>query len=542
MVALLGRLWAALVSAAQFLFPVLGKAGRSRELRWALHIALVVLVLVALFWVGKINQDALGRHIHLDRDQVPFYLPALALAIYGLLWLGWWLWTLLTVEQEESPYPDIDTAWDEARRALEQAGYSLDAAPLFLVFGKPAGTEEALFEASGMSLPVKRVPPRVAAPLHLYAGRDAIFVTCAGASLLGQLADLLAGVKEPVPEQPADAGGGPSIRLGGGTLVPDANIRKIMEINRRADREGRKLNEEDRRQIAKLLMRDEALQDHMLDKAKQSVLKDPHRMAEAAARLRRLCQLIARDRRPFCPVNGLLFLIPVGGAASEVDASLTGEVCQRDFAEARRALQVDCPVLGVLCDMEKIPGFREFRDSFDPEQLQSRLGQRYQLVPDLDEGEIAADLDGALEWIGNATIPGWVYKFFDVESGANREEGVAKLRKNARLYQFMGTMRERTGRLRRILTHGLLEQKDGHPLFAGCYAAGTGRAEADQAFIPGIFRVLTREQDNVAWTRAALEEEEGYHRMRSAGMIVLGVLAVLDVALVVAAWLMRDKS
>src|SRR5262249_4367618 len=233
----------------------------------------------------------------------------------------------------------------------------------------------------------------------------------------------------------------------------------------------------------------------------------------------------------FCSINGLLFLIPVGGAASDSDASLTGEVCQRDYAEARAALQVDCPVFTLVCDTETIPGFQEFRAGFAEEELAGRVGQRYPLVPHLSDDEVAASIDAAIGWIGDATIPGWVYKFFQVEKTDSREEAAEALRKNARLYQFLGTMRERTRRLSRIITRGLLDQKDHQPMFAGCYVAGTGRAEDQQAFSAGVFRRLVAEQDNVAWTQQALDNEAEYQRMLGIGYITIAMMAIVDVAL-----------
>jgi len=231
----------------------------------------------------------------------------------------------------------------------------------------------------------------------------------------------------------------------------------------------------------------------------------------------------------------LLFLIPVGGAASDSDASLTGEICQRDLATARSALQIDCPVFTLVCDLETIPGFREFRTSFAEEELAGRLGQSFPFVPDVRPDEVAVKVDESIEWISEATIPGWVYKFLQVEKAAGREESAETVRKNARLYQFLGTVRERIRRLKRIISHGLLEQSDGQPMFPGCYLAGTGRAEPDQAFIAGVFRRLLRDdaQNAVAWTQEALDKEAEYHRLLNIGYIVLAVLAVANVALIV---------
>ena len=78
------------------------------------------------------------------------------------------------------------SAWKEAVEALERAGIHLDHTPLFLVLGGCSSGEEALFQAAAIKAQVKQVPKDPAQPLHVTANTDGIWVTCAGASVLGQ--------------------------------------------------------------------------------------------------------------------------------------------------------------------------------------------------------------------------------------------------------------------------------------------------------------------------------------------------------------------
>ena len=68
--------------------------------------------------------------------------------------------------------------------------------PLFLVLGRPAGSEKSLFSAGGLRLAVKQVPRRIDAPLWFSANADAVYVTASGASLLGRYAGLLHGLSD----------------------------------------------------------------------------------------------------------------------------------------------------------------------------------------------------------------------------------------------------------------------------------------------------------------------------------------------------------
>src|SRR5262249_38065845 len=137
----------------------------------------------------------------------PFWLPILFLLLYALLYTGWWIYRILVAPAEATFFPDIDEAWEEAVQALDQAGISLSEPPLFLVLGRTETPEEQLFQASGINWIVKQAPVGTRHPLHVYANRDVIFVTCAGASLLGRQAALLS-LESIADESAGDAGGG----------------------------------------------------------------------------------------------------------------------------------------------------------------------------------------------------------------------------------------------------------------------------------------------------------------------------------------------
>src|SRR5262249_28902346 len=137
---------------------------------------------------------------------------------------------------------------------------------------------------------------------------------------------------------------------------------------------------------------------------------------EASARLRYLCRLIARDRQPYCPVNGILLLVPFAGTASEEQAQRTGGVCQTDLLTARRAWRVQCPVFPLVCDLETVPGFREFVGRIPPTLRRNRLGQRFPLVPDLPEALAVQESVGrSVQALCQSLVPIWVFKLFRVE-------------------------------------------------------------------------------------------------------------------------------
>src|SRR5262245_14259531 len=330
----------------EWLLPLAPEGGARRlnpVVRWVLHLLVLAVVLVVLFLLNKAFKiDGL---IPQPRALAPFWLPILFLLLYLLGWVSWWLWKLLLPEEVVSSFPDIDAAWDEAVRLLAQQGLQLTELPLFLVLGRPDGPEEPLFQAAQLGLVVKQAPADERAPVHVYASREAAYVSCAGASLLGRQAANLAGETSPAELTPPPGSGfeeDPESK----TLRPGAApgpVKAIADIVSRIHRESREPTEEEQRQL-RLLERK--------DRPRLSLLKNPAELELYGARLDHLCRLIARDRRPYCPLNGILVLLPYAATDSDDDATQTGDILRRDLETLRRGLRVHCPLFALVCDLE----------------------------------------------------------------------------------------------------------------------------------------------------------------------------------------------
>jgi hypothetical protein len=541
---LAGAFWGFLSRVVGLILPFFSRAGDVRQLGgrgvwWVLHVVAVVAILGVLYWVNTfpgvrelLTAPTVGRIRLID-----FWLPILFLLVYLLCWLGWWLWQLLGPEEHQVDFPDIHAAWEEAAQALRQAGIGLTEAPLFLILGRPQGSEAALFQAAELPLVVKQVPANSQDPLHVYADRDAIYVTCAGASLLGRHAELLA---DKMPYG-ANGPGGSRLEMGGDevggeddefkTVRPGqgragAQHREIQAILRRVTDEGRELTEEERQRVRALGGMDGTGEVPVFRRSTVSTLKNTPERERYTARLRYLCRLLVRDRRPYCPINGLLLLVPVAGAENDDDAHQTGAICQLDLATARQTLQVQCPLFALVCDLETVPGFREFIRRFPEKERKKRLGQRFPLTPDLNEGVAAADvIESSVHWVCQSLVPTWVYKLFQLERG--RDDFATAVQGNASLYRLMGTMLDRYKRLGQIFKRAVTVEQGVPWLFGGCYLAGTGRdAAQEQAFVAGVFRRLIENQSAVSWTPEAVAEDADYHRWATTGYLIMALLSV----------------
>jgi hypothetical protein len=544
--AFLTKLWNGVRAVLGLILPVFSKArdfpGLGRGLRWAIHLLLLALVLVGLYWLNGFAEvkTLLGAAPTVGRIRLhDYYLPLLFLAVYLLAWLARWLRRLL-MEEETSDYPDIDEAWDEAVDALGQAGIALSEAPLFLILGQPAGGEEALFGASQLPLLVKQVPRRPAAPLHVSANAEGIYVTCAGASLLGRQAAILAGH---VQVSADGQGGVPGPEIGGDedpfkTMRPRGKLLEVQAILARAREQGRtpeQLTDQERQEIRGLLGQEEAEAAQRQGRPRPMLLKNAAEVELLSARLGHLCRLIARDRRPYCPINGILLLVPFAGGESEEDANQLGALCQQDLSVARKVLRVNCPVFALVCDLEKAPGFADFLARFPEAQRQRRLGQRFPLAPDVEPAALPGLTESLVRWVCNNLFPAWATKLFRVEA-STAEELAAVVRGNAALFQLVQHMHERQKHYGRLVVRALAADDSAPWLFGGCYVCSTGGNAREQAFVAGVFRRLIENQNFVSWTAEALAEDEAHRRWTKYGYVGVGLTAMALLLLVWSLW------
>ncbi len=527
----LRRIAAGLKGLVGLVLPMFSKArqgrGMSPAVRWGLHLVLVLLILIGL---GVLNY-ALGLEKYLSTRLVALrsvWLPLLFALFYVLCWLSWSLWKLLGPEQESSDFPDVDAAWAEACRSLDSAGIDLTETPLFLVLGRPATAEETLFQAAGMPLDVAGVPRRSDAPVRVFANRDGVYVTCSGASLLGRQAALY-----------AETGGPGSIETATPVEAPEETfatiaagnkgegVKSVEAILSRAREQGRgmgQLLDEEKRAIGLLVASEETSS----GRARPSIFKNKGEADLLSARLHHLCRLIVRDRRPFCPINGILVLLPMASCDSDDDASQAGTILQRDLASARDVFRLVCPVFVVVTELEALPGFRQLIERLPEGQKERRMGQRFPLVPDLEPSAVPSMIESGVQWIGNKLFPDMIDKLWRVEAagGADLTETVEG---NVQLYQLLRNVRDRQKRLSRILIRGTLVE-GAPPMLGGCYLVGTGPDPArQQAFVPGVFRRLTESQDYISWTRSALAEDTDYSKWTTFGYAGLVVTIIVSI-------------
>jgi hypothetical protein len=522
---------------AGLILPIFAQAADFKKLgpalRWALRLLLLGLILVVAWYIG--SRTDFWRNLGYAPQGVPkgvldFYLPSLVLMTFLFLGLAWWLWTLLWPKKQPSEFPDIDEAWEQGCRGLAEAGLDLHRLPLFLILGKAEGGEKALFAAAQIKLALDGTPRAPEQPVHLYASTEqserddtlGIYITCPGACLLGQEPELAS----------ASGQGGPGRVDPHATLGPNVmtneEFRNLFERNQKGQSTAA-----EKQRLQELIAQDPTLiSGSGLSRSWRPLLENAEELERHVRRLKHLCGLIARDRRPYYPINGMLVLLPAGATENEAEANAVGQLCRRDLNAAHEALQMQFPVFALVCDMERVPGFQELIQQLPTEVRQRRVGQRIPILLDRPPVEIPETLRWLARGITHSVFANRVYELFRLESPRTPGTRETTLRTNVQLYRLLQNMCQREPHLGHLYARGLTVEADDPRFLGGCYLAATGSdGGAEQAFVAGVFRRLPEEQGRVRWDRRGRDEEARYERWTRYGYLALTVCIVLGLVL-----------
>lgn len=519
------------------LVPIFTKAADFRTWpRWVrilVRIGVVCLVCWGLYALGKWTD--IGQNLPtFGQASAPFYLPAIFLVFYAFCWLLYWL--ILTFSEDDTviQFPDIEEAWNKGIEQLKDEGISLGDFPLYLILGRNAAGEEALFQASGLK-DLIAAPGRERSPIRFYAHRDAIYLVCSGATAWGRFCSILAGEEAAfnVAENVAKADMGKT--LNPETAAAHMGMDKDLfdELNQLVSlRTERALTPQEQERL-------QELSDLSKAPTKAAVRREPIPKAvllNDQARLMYLCRLIKKERRPWCSLNGVFAMIPWQSLESDASVKEGYPILQSELGLVRETLSLRSPMIAMICDLETAVGFREFRNNFPAEMLMQRVGQRVPLVPELPAQEIPKLYDQAAHWIGQTVLPKWVLQFLKVDATADiRKTPGVSAPHNASLYFLLREMYLRSPRLGKLLARSVTVADPGDtetlPLFGGCYLAATGKTERETAFVSGVFSRLTESQNYVSWLPKAFHDERSYGRYTIIGYLLSALLMVATIAL-----------
>ncbi|QEL20041.1 type VI secretion protein IcmF/TssM N-terminal domain-containing protein [Limnoglobus roseus] len=506
-----------------------------RWVKFLVHVIALGSILYGLYWLNNhwpFIQKLLKSKATVDVQKV--YLPLIFVLIYVLSWLGYFWWKLFN-RGDAAEYPDIAAAWADATRKLTQAGIALGDAPLYLIVGHPSSGDDALFLAAGKRELV-RAPLAVDSPLRVFASPDAIYVCCAGCSTWGAFVTALT---SPEVSGVLDAGDSTDA---GKTITPGQALQGVDEkvqeefyrlLQTQSDRPLTAEEDARLRELGDMIQTTKAGGIRRVSLSNETLSVGPRRLAY-------LCRLIVQDRRPWCPLNGMMVLLPWGALDSDETCRTALSVLSADLSVARATFRQRYSHFVLVCDLEQADGFDEFRLGFSKvskEMLKQRIGQRLPLVPDRPAEDVPAVMEQVADWIRLNVLAAWVMKFLRLEWPPEARRATTFIPGfNQKLFQFLHDLFVRGPRLARILSRGLPVEATALPgdtvaalpLVAGCYLAATGRDEKHQAFVPGVFQRMVEAQSAVSWSAEAVSEDRAYSQWT--GLLYIAAVLLLAIS------------
>ena len=245
-------------------------------------------------------------------------------------------------------------------------------------------------------------------------------------------------------------------------------------------------------------------------------------------RLRYVCTLLKKSRRPHCGVNGIVTLIPFElSRAGTLQLSALAQSARGDIHTIQETLGIRSPVTALLVGLEQDKGFTELVRRLPAELLSRRLGGRFDLRSRPTPEELNTHSDRLCD-----AFEDWVYQLF------GREDALAQQRGNRKLYGLISRIRhELKPRLRIVLGQAFgCEPTDraddpGHDdafFFSGCYFAASGANTGQPAFVKGVLQEkLIQEQSMVQWTNRAIQTHRYVRSLVIAGWVVAAALSLL---------------
>ncbi len=492
--------------------------------RWSLHAVCVLAILACLGW--------LNTALHLEKVvRAPWpilrmcWLPLLFTFIYSLAWMAWWLWHVATSPNEQSPFPELDAAWQEGLKALEQAKIDVLQTPVYLLVGSSADRMAGLTQATGWSWEVPQTPKRASAPLRLCATRDAIFIDLANVSASGAyVTRLLAEPPQEVVSVPLAVAASAEDAVNATEVGSHAAVATSTATRRTAQR-GLELIE----QSLALLETEKTSQAEVATHL-DGVRVDEDELLAAQERLAHFCRLLADERAPFCPVNGVLTLIAWEATGTQATSNRTAVLLDRDLQTINHELRVAAPRLAIVTDIDNADGGADLIARIPPDQRQRRFGVRFPRVAKSDRASWPRLAEEGVVWLTRELLPALVYRVLRLGVGDQVEQDVWK--GNAHIFSFLNAVREREARLVRLLQRGILPSLESAPLGGLFFSANSADDDQQQAFLAGVMPQLLEMQNEVSWSSAALASDA---RARRWTVIGYSLLTLVIGALIAAA-------
>jgi hypothetical protein len=197
------------------------------------------------------------------------------------------------------------------------------------------------------------------------------------------------------------------------------------------------------------------------------------------SRLGRLCQVLARDRAPRRPLNGIVLIVPFAAAQADDEARALIRETQNDLRVIRQATGLEAPLYVAVTGAG----------------LPRGIALRFPPLPDLDAAEVRAMFQGGADWLCGQRMAGDLLGQFRLASGA--AETAKPLRENLALLHRLTSLQACRRHLGRLLIEGTQNDCFEPGMVAGCYVLS---ADEGQDTAAALWHDLRAHHQTTTWT------------------------------------------
>lgn len=469
---------------------------------------------------------------------------------------------LLRIE-DRPEFEDIERCWFAGMEALDRERLDFSWVPVFLVNGLTPKQEKSVFKAVDVAWKVVAPPLEdTGAVLRFFANDDQIFISCTGVGAMnrqltkpleisapgqssiaggnmggaptGTMMSPGSGPSGPAPPPPVSGGplgtqvAGP--RPGGAPPAPTGTIPAGPAPAPAPAGGGGGVLGTIRSMGSFVAQRTmmpggmsrvaAASNDGNANKAQAAIIR-PDEVEFGLKRMAYVCDLLLRERHPYCPINGMLQASPLEWSGEERLTNELSPVAVHDLREVHSKLGLQFPVAFVLTGLDQVsglPGFLRRCTELEPQFKQSRAGSRFSSGAEISEKNCEWVVDKGLRWFRD-----WVYAVF----ATNLRDA-----DNRRLYHLLCELQQRRERLSSQLRLSFAGVSRSPTVrLAGCYFAATGEASNYQGFLKGILQRLVDTQAEVAWHPEHIQRDASSKRWAYVLFTVAALLLVGHVLL-----------
>lgn len=517
--------------------------GRVRALVVAIHavaMAALMAALMAIQWWLQL-ETFVRSSLTLVRL---LWLPLVGGLLYAIIWSTWLIARALRSSQDCPLFDATARSLRGGLDRLQRAGIDVSQSPLYLVLGSPAGGVRDFFAAAGVELTVQPPPEELDESVQVCGNRDAIYVCCRDASLLGSFARRAAEVRirerqaevsrrrsacrEPAHRwSTASRGQSASLAVAAGELAVADNASGTRGVPIAAATEPGPVATETLpppsgdgdpgdngdgtlSRLDRTFEELETLTDETSDRGdvgvlqrsqpKSSLLKLETSEADRLSRgLAAVCHELAEVREPYCPINGVLVMIPLDAADNVETADHVGMRLEQDLATITAATETTISAQLVVCDLDQCEGSQAFLDRFPAAQRGRRLGASLPVTPASEPEAGPEAIDRTVRWICERLFPPLGIRLMRRDAG-DRTMDRQHQNGNRQIHRLVHTMRMRRDGLSRMLRRAVVGTA-GKVRLRGCHLAATGPAGTNrQAFAEGLLPLILDIQNEVQWS------------------------------------------